>query len=214
MQLNKALGLLKPEFDAGKFCAAYLGEVQLDTQDKAAIAITQIDDLVKKINNELYTTTKGRDTKNPDRNSFFYISDRNLDIFTDMIFSYSSVSKAVYRYIFDLIPGGNTVRSGSNSEKSTEDKTSQIIAQAICDKLDGDITKLHNTLFTEITDADIADATDKLNNSVFNPQSWVVPVDPTTVENDGDDLVTDDLDVTPDADSNDDLGAETDSWLG
>ena len=209
------MGLIKPEFDTGKFCAAYLGEVQLDTQDKAAVAITQIDDLVQKINNELYSTTKGRDTKNPDRNSFFYISDRNLDIFTDMIFSYSSVSKAVFRYIFDLIPGGNTVRSGSNSGKSTEDKTSQIIAQAICDKLDGDITKLHNTLFTEITEADITDATNRLNNSVFNPQSWIAPVDATTTDDDEDVLLADDLDVLIDDDDDDiDLGAETNSWLG
>lgn len=172
-KVNTALSLCTPNFQTGVFTNAYLADVTLDTQDKAAEAIKEIDSLVEKINDELYIQTKGKDIKNPDRNSFLYISDRNLDVFTDMIFSYSSVSKAVYRFLFDLIPAGNTLRTNSNT-KSSEDQTPKIIAQAICDKLANEITKLHNILFVEICEAEVNQAQDALLKAQFDPAAWVV----------------------------------------
>lgn len=206
--VKKSMGIPTYDFVPGSFTAAYKGDVALDTQDKAAAAIKAIDELVEKINRELYTETKGRDTKNPDRNSFFYISDRNIDVFTDMIFSYSDVGTAVYRYLFDLIPGGNTVRNGATGNKmSSEDTTPAIIAQAIRDKLDGDIIKLNNFLFTEITQADVDHANDIMRKAVFDPVVWT----PVTVNMVADDDIFDDGSVQYNADTLDD---ELNSILG
>lgn len=169
-------------FPKGEFETAYLGEVTLDSPEEVKKTIAAIDDLVEDINKDLYNSTKGRDTKNPDRNSFFYISDRNLDIFTDYIFSYSSVAKGVKRFIFDLIPGGNTVKSMANNENSKMDSTSIAIADNIINYLASKINALENQFFCEIPEAEKQDALNKLKDIEFEPNKWV---DPTPVTNSG-----------------------------
>ncbi len=176
-EINRLTGL-KNNPPVGKFSEIYLGDVALDTPDEAIKAIKEVDTLATSINQQLYSLTKGKDTKNPDRNSYFYISDRNMDIFTDYIFSYQKVGKAVKRFIFDLIPGGNTVKGYNTSEKTTEDKTSEAIADLIYNHLESDITKLDNIFFTSISDTDKKTALSKLKDIAFEEKKWVKPANP------------------------------------
>ena len=171
-EIEKVSGGKAKTFPKGEFETAYLGEVTLASQQAVADTIKDIDGLVELINEKLYKLTKGRDTKNPDRNSFFYISDRNLDIFTDYIFSYSDVRKGVHRFIFDLVPGGNTVKTSANSDNSTEDKTSTFIADNICDNLQAKIDELDKKFFTDIPEAEKNDALAKLRDIEFDPAKW------------------------------------------
>ena len=171
-EIEKVSGGKSKTFPKGEFETAYLNEVTLASQQAVADTIKDIDNLVEKINEKLYKLTKGRDTKNPDRNSFFYISDRNLDIFTDYIFSYSDVRKGIHRFIFDLIPGGNTVKTSANNDDSTEDKTSTFIADSICDYFQAKIEELDKKFFIDIPESEKNDALTKFKDIEFDPTKW------------------------------------------
>lgn len=161
-----------PSFTAGEFTTAYLGEVKTSDPKKTAAAIVAIDELVAKINSKLFDLTKGKDTKNPDKNSYFYISERNSEFFADLIFGFTSVEKAVFRFVKDLIPGGNTVKfSGTGS--TLEDHTPELIAQAVTDALAAEINEVNNLLFVEI-DHDAVDAAKKTaEEAIFDNNLWL-----------------------------------------
>ena len=171
-EIEKVSGGKSKAFPKGEFETAYLNEVTLASQQAVADTIKDIDNLVEEINEKLYKLTKGRDTKNPDRNSFFYISDRNLDIFTDYIFSYSDVRKGIHRFIYDLIPGGNTVKTSANNDDSTEDKTSTFIADSICDYFQSKIDILNKKFFTDIPESEKNGALIKFKDIEFDPTKW------------------------------------------
>ena len=158
------------------FKGKFLGEVTLAPEKERSKAIEVIYNLVEKINNELYTLTKGKDVKNPNKNSYFYISDRNMEYFMDLIFGYRSVNAAVMRIITDTVPGGKTVKLSETSGKdSMVDTVPLMIATQICEKLAGDITSVNNTLFLDIKQDDVDKMKSYIDNLAYVKEAWVDP---------------------------------------
>lgn len=174
--VNKEIEALKskksPSFVTGKFTCAYLDEVKTSEPKKTAAAIVAIDELVAKINSKLFDLTKGKDTKNPDKNSYFYISERNSEFFMDLIFGFTSVEKAVFRLVKDLIPGGNTVKFSGNTS-TLEDHTPELIAQAVTDALAGEINEVNNLLFVEIDHNAVDTAKKAVEEAIFDNNQWL-----------------------------------------
>lgn len=159
-------------FNPGEFTVAYLDDVKTSTPQKTAAAIVAIDELIAKINSKLFDLTKGKDTKNPDKNSYFYISERNSEFFADLIFGFTSVEKAVCRFVKDLIPGGNTVKFGG-SGSTLEDNTPELIAQAVADALASEINEVNNLLFVEIDNNAVDAAKKTVEGAIFDDSLWI-----------------------------------------
>lgn len=101
--------------------------------DKQITFNNLINDLVIKINGYLYEITKGTNTKWLNKESYFYISDRNIDIFKEYILFYG-LSDGIKNFCSDLIPGCNTVRvSGCNQTSALDDDTPSFVGSNVLD---------------------------------------------------------------------------------
>ena len=136
------------------FKIKYMGDQNVKIMDTAKRhqCIDEIEKLINSINQQLYIQTKGCDTKNPDKSSYFYISERNMEYFIDLICGYRSVNKAVHRIITDIVPGGKTVvLNGQEYEDDTtiDDMVPEMVAENVSQHLEHEITVLDKLLFTK-----------------------------------------------------------------
>lgn len=176
-----------PVFKEGKFMPAYLDEVQMMDRDAQKAAIAAVYPIADAANTELEQLTLGKDTRNPDKQSYYYISKRNKIIFLDMVMAYSSVRAGLVGYIYNLIPGGGTLKSGGTVNPSN-DTTPAVIAMTVATKLEGQCEQAQNVLFSptpsvaSVTDAPAAD--DIIAAHPYAADIWVepTPVDVPTVE--------------------------------
>ena len=107
-------------------------------------------------NTELRALTMGKDIKNPDKYSYYYISDRNRDIFQDLILSYSSVTTGLTHFIYNLIPGGGTIKLGAATPDPLNDTTPAVIAATVVSKLEALCDTTQTALFSPTTVATAA----------------------------------------------------------
>lgn len=167
-----------PTFKENEFKPAYLEEVQISDPASTAAAIATVDGIVDLANTELCSLTRGKDTKNPDKNSYYYISGRNRDIFLDMVMGYSSVTAGLVNFIYNLIPGGCTVKAGG-TVNPLNDTTPAIIATTIASKLGGQCDQAQQALFNPnpVTGAtgEAPAAIDILNENQVETAVWVAP---------------------------------------
>lgn len=167
-----------PTFKENQFRPAYLEEVQISDPAAAASAIATIDGIVDLANTELCSLTRGKDTKNPDKNSYYYISGRNKDIFLDVVMGYSSVTAGLVNFIFNLIPGGGTVKTGG-TVNPLNDTTPAVIATTVASKLGGQCEQAQTALFSNApVSASVGNALtagELISANQFNADAWVAP---------------------------------------
>lgn len=166
-KVNEILGKNAPSFKEKEFSDYYLSDCKLDSIDNVKEAVKRILILKDKINECLKTLTKGIDSKNPDSNFSFYIANRAVDYFIDLIFCFSSVSKAVEFIIYNLIPNGDTVRYNSSTNPAKD------IANSIVSSLSTEISDLQQFLFTNVNDVEVNKQYGDVLNTKFDATAWV-----------------------------------------
>lgn len=167
-----------PTFKENQFRPAYSEEVQTSDPEATVAAIAAIDGIADLANIELCSLTRGKDTKNPEKNSYYYISDRNRDIFADTVMGYSSVTAGLVNFIFNLIPGGGTVKTGG-TVNPLNDTTPAVIATTVASKLGGQCEQAQTVLFSNApVSASVGNALtagELISANQFNADAWVAP---------------------------------------
>ena len=156
-------------FNEKEFTDYYINDVTLADVDSIKEATARILVYANKVNELLSKLTKGIDTKNPDSNFSFYIPNRAMDYFTDLIFCFTSVKRATEFIIYNLLPNGNTLRYG-NKENPAQD-----IADSITSSLSIEIQDLQAFLFSDLDTTAIVQALGDLNNVVYDSNLWLLP---------------------------------------
>lgn len=166
-KVEEILGTNVPSFKEGEFSDYYVTDCQLDTPNNIDKAVERIIILKDKINEHLKFLTKGIDSKNPNSNFSFYIPNRAVDYFIDLIFCFSSVQKAVEFIVYNLIPNGDTVRYNSSANPAKD------IANSIVSSLAEDIADLQQFLFTNVNDLEMLNQCAKVYCTKYDGQCWV-----------------------------------------
>lgn len=187
-QTDKLLGKNKLSFKEGKFTNAYKKDITLASADSINEATSRMLKYVNKVNEILINITKGIDLKNPDNNFSFYIPNRAVDYFFDLIHCFSSVDKATDFMIYNLIPNGDTCRYG------TDFNPASIISSSVRTSLQTDIDELQKFLFSDFDASLEIDAVNKATDNDYKSDLWIVSSDTTNVvtEEDFDDGTTED----------------------
>lgn len=174
-EVDKLLGTTKPSFIEGQFSDYYKSDCVLGTMEEAKEATSRIIKLMDNINDFLKKNTVGIDSKNPDSNAYFYIPNRAFDYFMDIIMCYTSVKKATYSIVYNLIPNGGTVRYGTALNPAKD------IAESCCTVLSQEIDELQAYLFTDFDVKACEQAIKDLTSScIYDSSLWVVPSDTDT----------------------------------
>lgn len=165
-KVNEILCKSVPTFKEKEFSDYYINDCKLDSIDNVEEAVKRIIVLKDKVNELLKTLTRGIDSKNPDSNFYFYIPNRAVDYFIDLIFCFSSVQRAVDFMVYNLIPNGDTVRYNSSSNPADD------ISKSICNTLSNDIADLQQFLFTNVNDAEIKRQLISVVSTEYDPNCW------------------------------------------
>ena len=166
-KVSEILNSYVPTFKEGDFSDYYISDCKLDSVDNVKEAVARIIKLKDKINDSLKTLTRGIDTKNPDNNFYFYIPNRAVDYFIDLIFCFTSVQKAVEFIVYNLIPNGDTVRYNKSTNPAKD------IANSITSTLSVDIADLQQFLFTNVNDTEVDNEYSKLLSAKYSRELWV-----------------------------------------
>ena len=166
-KVSEILNSNVPTFKEGDFSDYYLNDCKLDSPANVKEAVARIIKLISKVNELLKTLTKGIDTKNPDSNFYFYIPNRAYDYVTDLIFCFTSVAKAIYFIVYNLIPNGDTVRYNTSLNPAKD------IAESITTTLSNEISDLQQFLFTNVNDSEVDSEYSKLLAAKFDPKLWI-----------------------------------------
>jgi hypothetical protein len=166
-KVAEVLGTNKPSFKEDEFSDYYINDCQLDSPDNVDKAIERIIILKDHVNDHLKSLTKGIDSKNPDSEFSFYIPNRALDYFIDLIFCFTSVHKAVDFIVYNLIPNGGTVRYNSSLNPAKD------IANSITSSLSEEIADLQQFLFSNIDEKEMHDQYLQVITTEFDSQCWI-----------------------------------------
>ena len=175
-----------------KLVLHHVEDVTLDTPKEVADARNRMEDLIEKVNGALYQNTKGIDTKNFNRNFAFNFPERSTDYVCDLIMQYSSVEKALQRAISDILPGGNTLRVGTDKQNNSRiDNTPYRIAEEICTALSTDIELLDTWLF----DAAAGGATSEMINTLNGTNPVIGWLENINITSEQADAITNEQDI-------------------
>lgn len=135
-------------FEEGKFVDVYAHQVgTIEYTKEVNIRITKFFNMM---NSYLADQTRGVQKTKRDRNACITIPDRCYDVFVDLIFSYSSVAKAVEFIIMNRLPEGFVLNIAGCNTKAGVDNAPATIYAAIYTHLQADIQDLHNYLFNSV----------------------------------------------------------------
>lgn len=179
--------VIRDGYEQSKFNNAFLEDVTPAGRAETARAIGLISYFIEDLNKALYSATRGKDTKNPDPTWAFYISDRAAEIFQYYIYGYRDVKTAVLRYLFDMFPGGNTLKRQTqpknNSRNSSsadtesygppnEDVYPWVLAASIIETMTAQIDELQAELFSAFAEEQFTEAETLRGEAVFCPIQW------------------------------------------
>lgn len=142
-------------FEEGKFVDVYAHQV--GTIDYKKEVNTRISKFFNKMNAHLADQTRGVQKTKRDRNACITIPDRCYDVFVDLIFSYSSVAKAVEFIIMNRLPEGFVLNIAGCNTKAGVDNAPISIYNAVYTHLQADIQDLHNYLFNSVDSQEVED---------------------------------------------------------
>lgn len=166
-KVDKILGKTEPlSFKVGEFTNYYQSDCKMATQPEVEGAIAHILPVIAKVNEILKGITVGIDSKNPDSSFYFYIPNRAIDYVIDLIFCYTSVEKAFYTFVYNLIPNGGTIKFQSSNNPAED------IAKMVCSSLSDTFEDLQQYLFSNISDADMTRQHKALLGCDFNVDTW------------------------------------------
>lgn len=152
-------------FKEGKFMDVYAH--QIGAIDYKKEVNTRISKFFNKMNAHLADQTRGIQKTKRDRNACITIPDRCYDVFVDLIFSYSSVAKAVEFIIMNRLPEGFVLNIAGCNTKAGVDNAPITIYKALYNHLEADIQDLHNYLFNSV---DSQEAEDEYKEFITNLQ--------------------------------------------
>lgn len=142
------------KFKSGKFTSYYAGDVQLASVDDCLSIYPTIYDYVQFVNDKLYDITRGADTKNSSKNSAFYIPNRAMDYFIDLIFCFHSTLEATRFFVYNMLPGGFTLRTSNTKAGGRVDTAPSDITKSLSQLVEKEAKKVDLVCFssTSITD--------------------------------------------------------------
>lgn len=185
---------------------------QIGTIDYSKEVSIKIRKLFNKTNNKLSELTRGIQRTKRDRNACITISDRAYDIFVDLIFSYSSVSKAFEFMIMNRLPEGFVLNVAGSIQQAGIDSAPRSIYNALYNYMEPDIKDLHNYLFNTSNNQDVEN--EYINN--ITKLQHIAAVSPIINSSDSLDTMLDNLssiDSSPTTDIVDEWG-EVEDILG